>query len=98
MVIAFIVGMAVAMLIAIALERIAYRPLRKAPRLVPLISAIGASLFLENAAQLMFGAARHTYTNPEIIERNTGWIVTVGWQGRADHLHRGADLCPVRRC
>jgi branched-chain amino acid transport system permease protein len=74
----FAIGMTVGTLVAIALERIAYRPLRMAPRLVPLISAIGASLFLENAAQLMFGAARHTYTNPDILERNTGWTVMVG--------------------
>ena len=76
--ITFLVGMTVGTLVAIALERIAYRPLRMAPRLVPLISAIGASLFLENAAQLMFGSARHTYTNPGIIERNTGWTILVG--------------------
>jgi branched-chain amino acid transport system permease protein len=74
----FLVGMTVGTLVAIALERIAYRPLRMAPRLVPLISAIGASLFLENAAQLMFGSARHTYTNPGVIERNTGWTILVG--------------------
>jgi branched-chain amino acid transport system permease protein len=73
----FLVGMTVATLVAIALERIAYRPLRMAPRLVPLISAIGASLFLQNAAQIMFGAARHTYTNPDFLERNTGWTVMV---------------------
>jgi branched-chain amino acid transport system permease protein len=74
----FVIGMTVGTLVAIALERIAYRPLRMAPRLVPLISASGASLFLENAAQLMFGAARHTYTNPAILERNTGWTIMVG--------------------
>jgi branched-chain amino acid transport system permease protein len=73
----FIISMIVGTLIAIALERIAYRPLRAAPRLVPLISAIGASLFLENMAQIMFGAARHTYTNPDFLERNTGWTVSV---------------------
>jgi branched-chain amino acid transport system permease protein len=77
-VVAFIVGMLVGVGVAVALERIAYRPLRAAPRLVPLISAIGASLFLENAAQLVFGVARHTYTNPEVIERNAGWALTVG--------------------
>jgi branched-chain amino acid transport system permease protein len=76
-VVAFIVGMLVGMLVAVALERIAYRPLRKAPRLVPLISAIGASLFLENAAQLVFGTARHAYTNPDVIERNAGWSLMV---------------------
>ena len=74
----FVIGMTVGTLVAIALERIAYRPLRMAPRLVPLISAIGASLFLQNAAQLMFGSARHTYTNPDVIERNTGWTIMVG--------------------
>jgi len=77
-IVAFAVGMIVATAVALALERIAYRPLRGAPRLVPLISAIGASLFLENMAQLIFGAARHTYTNPEVIKRNIGWTLTVG--------------------
>ncbi|MFN2272543.1 MAG: branched-chain amino acid ABC transporter permease [Anaerolineae bacterium] len=75
----FIVGMLVGMGVAMALERIAYRPLRKAPRLVPLISAIGASLFLENAAQLMFGTTRRKYANPDIIAHNTtGFNILVG--------------------
>ena len=39
-----------------AVERIAYRPLRSAPRLAPLISAIGMSVFLINAVQLLQGA------------------------------------------
>jgi branched-chain amino acid transport system permease protein len=38
------------------LERIAYRPLRGAPRLAPLISAIGASIFLQNFVQIVQGA------------------------------------------
>ncbi|MEW6218074.1 MAG: branched-chain amino acid ABC transporter permease LivH [Thermodesulfobacteriota bacterium] len=38
------------------MERIAYRPLRRAPRLSPLISAIGMSLFFQNAVQLAQGA------------------------------------------
>jgi branched-chain amino acid transport system permease protein len=79
--IAFIVGMLVGMGVAVGLERIAYRPLRKAPRLVPLISAIGASLFLENAAQLMFGTTRRKYANPDIIAHNTtGWNIVVAGQ------------------
>jgi branched-chain amino acid transport system permease protein len=77
LIVTFFVGMTVGTLVAIALERIAYRPLRMAPRLVPLISAIGASLFLENLAQLMFGAARHTYSNPDFLERNTGWTLMI---------------------
>jgi branched-chain amino acid transport system permease protein len=39
-----------------AVERIAYRPLRGAPRLAPLISAIGMSIFLQNYVQLAQGA------------------------------------------
>jgi len=77
-VMAFVAGMLVSTTVSALLERIAYRPLRGAPRLVPLISAVGASLFLQNAAQLMFGTARHTYANPQVIERNTGWSFTIG--------------------
>jgi branched-chain amino acid transport system permease protein len=69
----FLVGMAVATVSGIFLERIAYRPLRGAPRLVPLISAIGASIFLQNAAQLIFSPKRRTYINPDILTRGYGW-------------------------
>ena len=75
---AFLIGMGVASLSGFFLERIAYRPLRGAPRLVPLISAIGASIFLENAAQLLFGSQRRDYANPAALLRDTGWTVTVG--------------------
>ena len=50
------VSMLVSMTVAVLLERIAYRPLRSAPRLVPLITAIGASLFLQYTARGLFGA------------------------------------------
>jgi branched-chain amino acid transport system permease protein len=43
-------------LLGIIIERFAYRPVRRASRLTLLITAIGVSLFLENAAQLLFGA------------------------------------------
>jgi branched-chain amino acid transport system permease protein len=76
--ITFVLGMLVSMLTAIGLERIAYRPLRQAPRLVPLISAIGASLFLQNAAQLMFGATPRVYNNPTLLNRDAGWTLLVG--------------------
>ena len=39
-------------LIGVLTERVAYRPLRRAPRLAPLISAVGVSIFLQNAALL----------------------------------------------
>ncbi|MFZ6026429.1 MAG: branched-chain amino acid ABC transporter permease [Chloroflexota bacterium] len=75
---AFVVGIFVAALSGYYLERIAYRPLRKAPRLVPLISAIGASIFLQNAGQLLFGTQRRDYANPDILERGTGWSIAIG--------------------
>ena len=47
------VGMVVSGLLAVIIERIAYRPLRGAPRLVPLISAIGVSLLLQDVVRLI---------------------------------------------
>jgi branched-chain amino acid transport system permease protein len=43
-------------ILGLVIERLAYRPLRRAPRLTALITAIGVSLFLQNAAQLLFKA------------------------------------------
>ena len=48
--------MAVSAALNVTIERVAYRPLRKAPRLAPLIAAIGASFILETAAQLWRGS------------------------------------------
>ena len=75
---AFAIGMSFAGICGFFLERIAYRPLRGAPRLIPLISAIGASIFLQNAVQLIFGPKRRTYINPDILSRSTGWTFTIG--------------------
>ncbi len=74
----FAVGILVAALSGYLLEKIAYRPLRGAPRLVPLISAIGASIFLENAGQLLFGAQRRDYANPAALTRGSGWNIAIG--------------------
>lgn len=51
-----LLSMAVSAGIAMLLERIAYRPLRFAPRLVPLITAIGASFFLQYAFRGLYGS------------------------------------------
>ncbi len=57
---ALLVVLIIAMLFTAAygwtLERVAYRPLRQAPRLAPLISAIGMSIFLQNYVQILQGA------------------------------------------
>ena len=77
-IVAFLVGMTVSATAGYFLEKLAYRPLRKAPRLVPLISAIGASIFLQNAAQMLFGPQRRQYVNPDIFTRGTGWEIPIG--------------------
>jgi branched-chain amino acid transport system permease protein len=45
-------GMVVSGTLAVVVERVAYRPLRNTPRLIPLISAIGVSFFLQDAIRL----------------------------------------------
>ncbi|HEX9117282.1 MAG TPA: branched-chain amino acid ABC transporter permease, partial [Anaerolineae bacterium] len=52
LILAMLGGMAAAAAVAVTVERVAYRPLRSAPRLVPLISAIGVSFFLQDAIRL----------------------------------------------
>src|SRR5262245_46933344 len=54
-------GMAVSGLLAVAVERVAYRPLRGAPRLIPLISAIGVSFFLQDAVRLFQSLWRNAF-------------------------------------
>ncbi|MBW8011300.1 MAG: branched-chain amino acid ABC transporter permease [Chloroflexi bacterium] len=56
-----IVSMTSSTVVAVLLERIAYRPLRNAPRLVPLITAIGASFFLQYTFRGLYGSGFHTY-------------------------------------
>jgi branched-chain amino acid transport system permease protein len=48
-------------LLGVSIEALAYRPVRSAPRLTPLITAIGVSLFLQNAAMLLFSPNPRRY-------------------------------------
>ena len=63
-----VVSIAGSTLVAVLLERIAYRPLRNAPRLVPLITAIGASLFIANAFRGFFGPQPYGYPLPTLLQ------------------------------
>ena len=56
------------MAVSLLTERIAYRPLRRAPRLVPLITAIGASFFWQYIFRGLFGSAVKAFPVPEILE------------------------------
>ncbi len=48
-------------LLGVALERVAYRPLRKANRLAAVVSALGASIVFQNAVMLIYGARFYVY-------------------------------------
>ncbi len=51
----FLFAMLGTAILGLIIERFAYRPLRRAPRLAPLITAIGVSFLLQNAVMLIFG-------------------------------------------
>jgi branched-chain amino acid transport system permease protein len=68
MVVVFLVAMATSTLIAYLLERIAYRPLRNAPRLIPLITAIGASFFLQYMFRGLYGPGFQAYPVVKVLE------------------------------
>ncbi len=81
----FVASMAVSSAIGVALERFAYRPLRNSSRIAPLISAVGASFFLQAAALLLFTANSKSYDAPTLIPIDTGltlgpinvWLVRI---------------------
>jgi branched-chain amino acid transport system permease protein len=59
-------------LLGMAIERFAYRPLRDAPRIAPLITALGVSFVLENTVLLLFGGFTRSYSTPTFISFNSG--------------------------
>ncbi len=62
-----VVAATVSLVIAVLLERIAYRPLRDAPRLVPLITAIGASFFLQYTFRGLYGSSFKSYPTVALL-------------------------------
>jgi branched-chain amino acid transport system permease protein len=58
--------------LGVAIERFAYRPLRDAPRIAPLITALGVSFLLENTMLLLFGASYRNYDTSAFISFSTG--------------------------
>ena len=73
--------MAINGLVNVAIERIAYRPLRNAPRLAPLITAIGMSFIIEGAMYLWRGPVNLRFPNllPDTVEsRFTNSLIDVG--------------------
>ena len=79
-----------------AIERFAYRPLRDAPRIAPLITALGVSFVLENTVLLLFGGFVRSYNTPSFIsldERDPHRRRP--HRQRRDHDHRPDGVCCV---
>lgn len=72
-IIVFILAAGLVALIGALVERVAYRPLRRSSRLAPLVSALGASIFLQNAIMLIYGTSYKVY--PENLVPNLTWTV-----------------------
>lgn len=60
------------MMLGYGIERIAYRPLRHAPRLAPLITAIGVSIVLQNLAMMIWGRSYHAF--PSLLDNQSHLI------------------------
>lgn len=80
LIIATLVGMVVCGVLSYSIERVAYRPLRNAPKLAPLITAIGVSIILQTLAMIIW--SRNPLIFPELLPSdpidvfNTGATIT----------------------
>ena len=68
LVFALLFAMPVCAIVAYTIERVAYRPLRNAPRLAPLITAIGVSIVLQTLAMMIW--SRNPLTFPQLLPSN----------------------------
>ena len=79
-IVSVIAAVIVCTLLGITIEGLAYKPLRGTPSLAGLITAIGVSYFLQNAAQLIWGAAPKNFTSlvtmKPIMLFNGGLVIT----------------------
>ncbi|MGY8525992.1 branched-chain amino acid ABC transporter permease [Paracidovorax citrulli] len=76
LVIATLVAMPVCAMLSYSIERVAYRPLRNAPRLAPLITAIGVSIVLQTVAMMIW--SRNPLTFPQLLPSTPIDIGTTG--------------------
>jgi branched-chain amino acid transport system permease protein len=78
LVLSVMIAVTVCMALGYSIERIAYRPLRNAPRLAPLITAIGVSIVLQNLAMIIWGREYHSF--PQLLPNDShnigGAIIT----------------------
>ena len=71
--VSLVLAIAACMVLGYGIERIAYRPLRHAPRLAPLITAIGVSIVLQNLAMMIWGRDYHSF--PQLFANHAHQIL-----------------------
>lgn len=69
-----VLAVALTALVGMAMDRVAYRPVRNAPRISALITAVGVSFFLENLGLVTVGARPKAFERPELMAR----VITIG--------------------
>lgn len=90
--------------LGVVIERFAYRPLRRAPRIAPLISALGVSFFLQNSVLLLFGADFRSYDTFDLVDVEVGiswgplnvWVIRLVVIGAAFAMMAGLWLLVTR--
>ena len=87
----FVVAGAASVALGVAIERFAYRPLRDAPRIAPLITALGVSFFLQNACSCSSGRRRGSTTRRSSSRLTPARPRVAAHPTRADPGHR-ADV------
>lgn len=71
--VSFLLTIPLVAILGMGVERVAYRPLRDAPRISALISAIGVSLLLENVAIVVFGGRPKAFPRPPLFAQEWNW-------------------------
>jgi branched-chain amino acid transport system permease protein len=90
--------------LGVVIERFAYRPLRRAPRIAPLISALGVSFFIQNSVLLLFGADFRSYDTFDLVDVEVGiswgplnvWVIRLVVIGAAFAMMAGLWLLVTR--
>jgi branched-chain amino acid transport system permease protein len=70
---AVLVGILGAVIVGVLTDKIAYKPLREAPKISLLITAIGISFFLENLFNVLFGGVPRAFKAPEYLTKVFQW-------------------------
>jgi branched-chain amino acid transport system permease protein len=73
----FLFSMGLTAFLGVSMERVAYRPLREAPRLAPLITAIGMSFLLQNVVMLAFGPQDKSFPHLLTVKKLSFGTVTL---------------------